>query len=58
MQPYFGKSTNDYLFLLKTANIRLEVEFYQALTKTMTCIVFSEISAIFEINKERAIIAD
>ena len=58
LQPYFSMSTDDYLFLVKTANIRLEVEFYQALTKTMTCIVYSENLAIFEINKELAIIAD
>ena len=58
LQPYFGNSTDDYLFLVKTANIRLDVEFNQALTKTMTCIVYSENSAIFEINKERDIIAD
>ena len=58
LQPYVGKSTDDYLFLVKTANIRLMVEFYQALTKTMTCIVYSENSAKFEINKERTIRAD
>ena len=57
LQPYFGNK-DDYLFLLKTANVRLEVEFNQALTKTMTCIVYSENSAIFEINKERDIIAE
>ena len=50
---YFGNSTVDYLFLVKTANIRLDVEFYQALTKIMTCIVYSENSALFKINKER-----
>ena len=58
LQPYFGNNTDDYLFLVKTANVRLDVEFNQALTKTMTCIVYSENSAIFEINKERDIIAD
>ena len=57
LQPYFGND-NDYLFLVKTANVRLEVEFNQPLTKNRTCIVYSENSAIFEINKERDIIAD
>ena len=52
LQPYFDNA-HDYLFLLKTANVRLDVEFDQALTKTMSCIVYSESSAIFEINKER-----
>ena len=55
LQPYFGTNTYDYLFLVKTANVRLEVDFNQALAKTMTCIVYSENSAIFEINKERDI---
>lgn len=44
LQPYFG-NTDDYLFLVKTANVRLEVDFNQALLKTMTCIVCSENSA-------------
>lgn len=57
LQPYF-ENRDEYLFLLKTANVRLDVEFSQALTKTMTCIVYSENSAIFEINKERDIIAE
>ena len=57
LQPYFA-NRDEYLFLVKTANIRLDVEFNQALTKTMSCIVYSENSAIFEINKERDIIAD
>ncbi|MEW8548440.1 MAG: hypothetical protein AB2693_33475 [Candidatus Thiodiazotropha sp.] len=57
LQPYFD-NRDDYLFLLKTANVRLDVEFSQALTKTLTCIVYSENSAIFEINKERDILAE
>lgn len=57
LQPYFA-NTDDYLFLLKTANVRLDVEFEQALTKTMSCIVYSENSAILEINKERDIITE
>lgn len=57
LQPYFG-NRDDFLFLVKTANVRLEVEFTQALATTKCCLVYSENSAIFEINKERDIIAE
>ena len=57
LQPYFDNG-DDYLFLIKTANVRLDVEFHQTLAKTMSCIVYSESSAIFEINKERDIIIE
>ena len=57
LQPHFA-ARDDYLFLVKTANVRLDVEFNQPLKKTMSCIVYSDNSAIFEINKERDIIAE
>ena len=54
LQPYFD-SEDDYLFLVKTANVRLEVEFSQPLAKTMTCSLLRKLS---HINKERDIIAE
>ena len=57
LEPYFD-SRDDYIYLLKTANIRLDVDFDKPLSQTITAIVFSENSSIFEINKERDIIAE
>ena len=57
LEPYFD-SRDDYIYLVKMANIRLDVDFDKPLSQTITAIVFSENSSIFEINKERDIIAE
>lgn len=57
LQPY-SDNRDDFLYLVKTANVRLDVDFAQPLPRTMSCIVYSENSSIFQINKERDIIVE
>ena len=57
LEPYF-ESQDDYLYLIKTASVRLAVDFDKPLPQTMTFIVYSESPAYFEINKERDIITE
>jgi hypothetical protein len=48
-------SNEDYLPLLKTANVRLETTFSQALIGATNCVIYSEFPAFLEINKSRAV---
>lgn len=47
---------NDYLPLLTTANLALQVQFGTPLTESIACIVFSEAIGYFEITKSRDVI--
>ncbi|XP_067658220.1 uncharacterized protein F54H12.2-like [Haliotis asinina] len=44
---------SEYLNLVKTGNVRLEIEFKAALTKTLSCIILSERNSIIEIDQAR-----
>lgn len=44
---------SEYLNLLKSGNVRLEIEFKSALTKTLSCIILSERNSIIEIDQAR-----
>ncbi|KAJ8321153.1 hypothetical protein KUTeg_001278 [Tegillarca granosa] len=57
IQPSFGKQ-DAFLQLIKQGNIRLEAQFSTALTTTITCIVYSEIPALFQITNQRDIILE
>ena len=52
LNPYF----HEFLPLLTTSNIKLEVQFASPLNETMACIVFSESTGYFEITKDRDVI--
>lgn len=54
LEPTFEQG--EYLTLLKQGNVRLEVQFGQALSETVTAIVWGQYSALFEINQARDII--
>ncbi|XP_067653380.1 uncharacterized protein F54H12.2-like [Haliotis asinina] len=43
----------DYLNLVKSGNVRLEIEFKSALTKTLSCIIMSERNSIIEVDRAR-----
>jgi hypothetical protein len=51
LEPVFLDS--DYLSLLKTGNLRLEVQFKSALSKTVSCIVYGEFPSLIEIDQTR-----
>ncbi|XP_041379466.1 uncharacterized protein F54H12.2-like [Gigantopelta aegis] len=51
LEPVFVDS--DYLSLLKSGNLRLEVQFKSALTKTVSCIVYGEFPSLIEIDQTR-----
>lgn len=57
---YFVRWEGDttLLSLIKTGHVRLDVQFKKALTETVSCIVYSESMGLFQINKERDIIAE
>lgn len=54
LEPTFEQGK--YLTLIKQGNVRLEVQFGQALSETVTAIVWGQYSALFEINQARDII--
>ncbi|XP_067656460.1 uncharacterized protein [Haliotis asinina] len=43
----------DYLNLVKSGNVRLEIEFKSAVTETLSCVIMSERNSIIEIDKAR-----
>ncbi|XP_041362090.1 uncharacterized protein F54H12.2-like [Gigantopelta aegis] len=47
---------SNYLILLKSGNLRLEVQFKSALTKTVSCIVYGEFPSLIEIDQTRNVI--
>lgn len=55
LEPTFEQG--EYLTLLKQGNVRLEVQFGEALPETVTAIVWAQYSALFEINEARDIIS-
>ena len=57
IEPYFD-GQNRHMHLSKTGNMRLSVDFNAPLSKTMSCIVYSETQGLFEITKERDIITE
>ncbi|XP_046572754.1 uncharacterized protein F54H12.2-like [Haliotis rubra] len=44
---------SEYLNLVKSGNVRLEIEFKTALTQTLSCIILSERNSIIEIDQAR-----
>lgn len=56
LEPIF--SDKSFLSLVKTGNVRLEVQFKTALTTTTSCIVYSESPGFFQINSQRDIITE
>ena len=52
LNPYF----HEFLPLITTGNIKLEVQFASPLNDTIACVVFSETIGYFEITNERDII--
>lgn len=58
LEPYFSATEDDYLHLVKTASVRLDVDFDKPLLQTMTCLVYNESPGYFEINKERDIVTE
>lgn len=57
LEPIFPDDTK-FLSLVKTGHVRLDVQFKQALSETISCIVYSESPGFFQINKERDIITE
>ncbi len=47
------KVGSDYLNLVKSGTVRLEIAFTKALTETLSCIILSERNSIIEIDKTR-----
>lgn len=58
IEPTFPEDDTSFLSLLKSGYVRLDVQFKQALTETISCIVYSESPGLFQINKERDIIIE
>ncbi|XP_061173663.1 uncharacterized protein F54H12.2-like [Saccostrea echinata] len=54
LQPQFGNT--DTLSLMNQASVRLELAFDQALTETVSCILYAEFPSYFEIDNTRNII--
>jgi hypothetical protein len=48
-----GFLQGEYLNLVRTGNIRLEIKFKSALTKPLSCLVYSEFSSLMEIDATR-----
>jgi hypothetical protein len=57
LEPNFSDE-NTFLSLMKTGHVRIDVQFKTALTETISCIVYSESTGIFQVNKERDIITE
>ena len=57
LDPFYD-GQESYLNLIKTANIRLHVQFGSALSKTMSCILLSETPSLFEVTESRDVIAE
>lgn len=57
LEPNF-LDDNTFLSLVKTGNVRLEVQFKTSLTDTTSCIVHSSSPAFFQINSQRDIITE
>ncbi|XP_041351267.1 uncharacterized protein F54H12.2-like [Gigantopelta aegis] len=51
LEPVFVDS--DYLSLIKSGNLRLEVQFKSALKNTVSCIVYGEFPSLIEIDQTR-----
>jgi hypothetical protein len=49
-------SSGKYLNLVKSSNVRLELNFTNALTETVTAIIFTEKHAVFEMDNARNVI--
>ncbi|MES9903034.1 MAG: hypothetical protein ABW168_10160 [Sedimenticola sp.] len=56
-EAYFD-GQNEYLSLVKTGSLRLDVEFAKPLAHTLTAIVYSESQGFFEIDSQRNIIVE
>lgn len=56
LEPIFRDG--NYLSLLRQGNVRLEVQFAEALPETVTAVIYSETLAYFEVNKARDIITE
>lgn len=56
LEPVFREA--DYLTLSRQGNLRLEVQFAEALPETVTAVIYSETLAYFEVNKARDIITE
>ncbi|CAG2245156.1 uncharacterized protein F54H12.2-like [Mytilus edulis] len=54
LEPEFGESAH-YLTLLKQGNVRLEAQFGTALSKAITCFIYSEQQGMFGITATRTI---
>ena len=57
LEPTFSEDMN-FLSLIKTGNVRLEVQFKTALTSPTSCIVYSNSPGFFQINSQRDIITE
>ena len=57
LDPFYD-GQESFLNLLKSANIRLHVQFGAALAKTMSCILLSETPSLFEITESRDLVAE
>ncbi|XP_053405194.1 uncharacterized protein F54H12.2-like [Mercenaria mercenaria] len=57
LEPNFAQH-GEYISLLKTGNIRLEVQFGSALSEPISCIVLSTSPGYFEVNLQRDIITE
>lgn len=57
VEPNFGDD-GSYLHFLKQGNVRLEVQFSQALRDAVSCIVYAEYPGYFEINASRDVVLE
>lgn len=56
LEPVFDRE--NYLTLSRQGNLRLEVQFAEALPETVTAVIYSENLAYFEVNKARDIVTE
>lgn len=57
VEPYLD-GQSEYLSLIKTGSLRLDVEFSKPLTHTMTTIIYAEAPGYVEVTKSRGIIVE
>ena len=53
-----GFTSSEHFNPVQTGNVRLSVQFDQALPNTVTCLVYAEFESLIEIDKSRNIIFD
>lgn len=58
LTPDLSANQSAHWNLIKQGSLRLDVRFDQALTESINCVVYAEFDNIFEIDKNRNVIAD